>query len=299
MTQIPSNIPWFSSQQFQRNFIEADTAPFGRDDSFKLVRIEEVIQYLKFPFPLHRTDYYDILFIAKGQPSIKHRGLKKYRIDAGHVFFKAAGQITSGDILGKDIEGYFCLFKEEFFATAGFAKSPLTGLPFFRYDQDPLIKLTDAQIEVFKTLFNRMYEQNGNTPVVAAYLHALLQEAQSIHQTQHTAPDTGLTSAEVLTDRFKDLVSEHYLDKRQVKDYADLLCVTPNHLNKVVRKASGRTALDLIADMLIMEAEILLRQTTMTIAEIAAYLSFEDASYFTRFFRKQKGVTPGAYRKQE
>jgi AraC family transcriptional regulator, transcriptional activator of pobA len=48
-----------------------------------------------------------------------------------------------------------------------------------------------------------------------------------------------------------------------------------------------------------MEAQILLKQTDMGIDQIASYLSFDDTSYFIRFFKKHIHVTPGAYRKME
>ena len=316
MTKFDDNIPWISAQQFQQKFSDgASPYPFGRPDPFKIVRIRDVIGYLKFPLPLHRTGYYDIMFISKGQSSFRHRGLKRYQIEPGQVFFKAAGQITSGDVLGRDIDGFFCLVQDEFFSRSGLTRSPLSGLPFFRYGNSPLITLTPAEQDRFQFLLTGMYENNtanqdgSRNSLIAAYLNTLLQESALIHETQNPTqtcdtPSTPaatsrppLSAAETLTDKFKDLVAEHYLTRRKVKDYADLLFVTPNHLNKVVRATTGKTALDLISEMLLMEAEILLQQTPMTIAGIAAYLSFDDASYFTRFFRKHKGITPGTYRK--
>jgi AraC family transcriptional activator of pobA len=307
MSQSANNIPWYSSRQFQQKFIAPDGPRSGAQESFRILRIEDVIGYMKFPLPLHRTQYYDIMYISRGQPSSRHRGLKQYPVGPGQVFFKAAGQVTSGDVLDKEIEGYFCLVEEEFFTHTGLIRSPLASLPFFRYGNNPVVSLSPAEAQRFEFLLASMHQcyttndkEGGKNPVIAAYLNALLQEAALIHQAQNQDDPVaaqGLTTAETLTDRFKDLVAEHYLVKRQVKDYADLLFVTPNHLNKMVRKTTGKTALHLISSMLVMEAEILLQQTPMSVAEIASYLSFEDASYFIRFFRKQKGVTPGAYRK--
>ena len=308
MDPLDDNIPWYSSQQFQQKFFVPGGPHTGRQEPFRIVRIQDVIPYMKFPLPLHRTQYYDILFISRGKPSFRHRGLRRYQVDAGQVFFKAADQITSGDVLGKEIEGYFCLVEEEFFTNTGVLRSPLASLPFFRYGNNPVITLSPVELQRFDFLLASMHQcystndkEGSKNPVIAAYLNALLQEAALIYHAQNaadTASTPGLTTAETLTDKFKDLVAEHYLAKRQVKEYADLLFVTPNHLNKMVRKTTGKTALDLISAMLLMEAEILLQQTGNSVAEIASYLSFEDASYFTRFFRKQKGITPGAFRKQ-
>jgi AraC-like DNA-binding protein len=48
--------------------------------------------------------------------------------------------------------------------------------------------------------------------------------------------------------------------------------------------------------MIVLEAKILLKQTSLTVSEIATRLGFEDISYFTRVFRKNSGMTPKLYR---
>jgi AraC-like DNA-binding protein len=304
--KIQTEIPSYDSKEFQIKFISNNDPVFGRNEAIKIVKIEDVINYLKFPLPLHRTNYYDIMFIMEGGNSSKHCGLKKYTISSSQIFFKAAGQITSGDVMDKNIKGYFCLVEGDFVSKNGFFKSPLSNFPFFRYGNNPIISLDPTDIERFVFLFDNIYrlynisqKDETRNSIIAAYLNVLLQEAASIHQKQNKDElvISGSTSAEIISDKFKDLVAEHYLSKRQVKEYADLLFITPNHLNKVIKKATGRTALDLIFEMLLMEAQILLKQTEMNIAEIAGYLSFEDTSYFIRFFKKHTGLTPVAYRK--
>ena len=95
------------------------------------------------------------------------------------------------------------------------------------------------------------------------------------------------------------MVHEHYLNKQQVRDYADMLFVTANYLNKAVKQITGKTALEQLHKMLIMEAKVLLKQGEMNISEVANYLNFEEPSYFARFFKKHTGYTPLDYRKME
>jgi AraC-like DNA-binding protein len=91
-------------------------------------------------------------------------------------------------------------------------------------------------------------------------------------------------------------VGQHYREKRQVTDYAALLAVTPNHLGRVVRESTGRTPSDLIRDLLLQEAQSLLRLTHQSVSEIAYGLDFSDPATFGRFFRKETGMTPLDYR---
>ena len=77
-----------------------------------------------------------------------------------------------------------------------------------------------------------------------------------------------------------------------------MLCVSANHLNRVVKESTGKTALDNIRAMLAQEAKSLLQNTGNTVAEIAYQLGFQDPASFSRFFKSVVKQTPLTYRHQ-
>jgi YesN/AraC family two-component response regulator len=78
------------------------------------------------------------------------------------------------------------------------------------------------------------------------------------------------------------------------------LGITTTYLSRIVRQVSGgRTVVDYINQLLIMEATFLLRQTSLSIAQIAAQLHYAETTTFTRFFQRIKGMTPKEYRKNK
>jgi len=97
---------------------------------------------------------------------------------------------------------------------------------------------------------------------------------------------------------FQSLIDRHFRAIKLPKEYADLLYVTPNHLNALCQDLVGKTAGDLIRDRVLLEAKRLLTNADMTVTEIAYDLNFGDNSYFNRFFKKNVGVTPDEFRKQ-
>ena len=99
-------------------------------------------------------------------------------------------------------------------------------------------------------------------------------------------------------EQFKQTVSEEYTSHHDVEYYADRLCITPNYLNKIIRHTLGATAKNYIHNKVREEAERLLQYTTVTITEISEWLNFDSASYFTRFFKKNTGLTPLQYRER-
>lgn len=76
-----------------------------------------------------------------------------------------------------------------------------------------------------------------------------------------------------------------------------MLSITPNHLNKCLRTITGKSPTKWIDEAIILEAKVLLSQTTLSVNEITTELGLSDPSYFSRFFRKYEGCTPLEFRK--
>jgi AraC-like DNA-binding protein len=87
------------------------------------------------------------------------------------------------------------------------------------------------------------------------------------------------------------------MEHRDVGFYAAELCISPRYLSRVVHSVSGRTVVDYVNRMLIAEAAYLLRQTSLSITQIANRLGFAEVTTFARFFRRMKGMNPREYRK--
>lgn len=86
------------------------------------------------------------------------------------------------------------------------------------------------------------------------------------------------------------------MNHHSVSYYADLLCITPDTLNKSVKNLFGKSAKQFINDFLIQEAEWLLTNPEKNISEIAEGLGFSSVSAFSKFFRNLMGCSPMEYR---
>ena len=105
-----------------------------------------------------------------------------------------------------------------------------------------------------------------------------------------------LSRADVRVDELRRLVDEHFRKERMISFYAEKLAMTPDRLNDHVKRATGVTAGHLIRQRVLTDAKRQLVFTNQAIHEIAYDLAFSDPSHFTRFFRKQTGTTPQAFR---
>src|ERR1700694_3526283 len=105
-----------------------------------------------------------------------------------------------------------------------------------------------------------------------------------------------LIAADPTVEELKRLIESHFRAERQIGFYAEKLAVTADRLNDHVKRATGVTAGHLIRQRVLTEAKRQLVFTGATVGEIAYDLAFADPSHFARFFRKQTGLAPPAFR---
>jgi len=106
------------------------------------------------------------------------------------------------------------------------------------------------------------------------------------------------TRAEQLCSEFLVLIEEHYHHKKSVKEYAVMLGITPKHLSETVQATLHHTALSYIHVRIVKEVQYLLCFSPMSIKQIAYALNFDTLSQFGRFFKRNEGISPKAYRLQ-
>ncbi len=266
---------------------------------FVIAAIEAGKKYIKFPKESIKTNFYEIIFITNGY-NIATDNLNEVRIEKNQIRFIAPGKITSVKELSNDVEGFYILFDQSFIDTFSGVSNLLNSFRFFDLDAFSVFSLTDQQAIFFSIIldkikqdFNENYETSKQ--IICQYLVSVLKDCNQ-HYEKINLENKKLNSAERITQEFIRLVNKYYLSKRTLTEYADLLNITTKHLTKCVKQASGVTPMDFIQKMLVLEAKVLLKETTQSVAEIAYQLSFDDAAYFNRFFKQHTGVAPSSFR---
>jgi AraC family transcriptional activator of pobA len=202
--------------------------------------------------------------------------------------------------------GMFCIFTADFLS-AGKAGVDLDDLPLFQPGQVPIFQLNPEAVEEIEYIFKKMHKEiASNYRFKRDLLRNLVLEL--IHYGQKLQPVTAFESVHNASERISSLFTEllerqfpvesqhQRLNLRTAKDYADRLAVHVNHLNKVLKEVTGNTTTQIIANRVIQEAKILLKQTNWNIAEISYTLGFDDIAHFSNFFKKQTSVAPVVFR---
>lgn len=105
-----------------------------------------------------------------------------------------------------------------------------------------------------------------------------------------------MDAAARLSAAFCASVVENHAQAMTMADHADTLGVTPTHLSRACKAATGRTAADLLTERVLYAARLALMETQAPIQDIARHLGFGSAAYFTRFVQQHTRQTPSALR---
>lgn len=274
-------------------------------DTYMVFHINKLEDYLKqknfiyTPLPPHRKTVYDFFFVTNGE-IFRDKGLDSYQISKNTFFFVPASQITTMKSMSPDTQGFYCHFSIDIFSNNFYPKEFIEKFPFLHHTGNPMVKIEDdAQefvIQILQRLEKEYKSQNCNLDLVASCIATLLHETSRF--IIEDKPKIKESSASQIAERYKLALGKDIQEKQKISYYADLLSVTPEYLNRCVKATFGKTSHQLLDEMILLEAKVLLKQSSLNISELAFKIGKQNPSDFIRFFKTKTGLTPKEYRKQ-
>jgi YesN/AraC family two-component response regulator len=117
-------------------------------------------------------------------------------------------------------------------------------------------------------------------------------------QLEEFVAGVGQTRETELVNRFLELLDKNFREDKMVSVYAGQLLVTPNYLNKIVKKGTGFSAGHHIRQRVILEAKRMARFSDSGMKEIAYNLGFLDSAHFSKFFKSVAGTNFSEFKKE-
>lgn len=248
----------------------------------------------KFINKPHKHDFYLILYIEKGG-GVHTIDFKDYKILPNSVFLMTPGQVHSWQ-LDAGTDGFIIFFTKGFYQMQS-SEHNLLEFPFYHsLSASPSIVVQKNEVVDF--IFRQMLSefssnQHTNQRLLRSYLDVLLLKlSESFPETKEF--DSNTTTYKLR--KLEQLIERNFRKLKQPADYADLMNLSSSYLNSICKNNLGKTLSELIQERVILEAKRLFAYSDSNVNEVAAKLNFADVSYFTRFFRKQTGLTPEAFR---
>jgi len=243
----------------------------------------------------HRKDYYHLVFVQRGG-SRHWVDMMPYVLKENALYFSAPGQLQLKEKLAP-LWGVSVAFTREFLALqpAALAQLPLLLNPQNGHE----LLLTPADVAFVEDTLARLeaeYHRPGEwqQPMLTAHLTVLLTYLSRLYTGQF--PGHEPSADQLLLRKYRARIEAHFREWHEVGAYAALLHISAGHLSEVVKAQSGKPASAHIQERLVLEARRLLFHTPQSVKEIAYDLGFADASYFSRFFKRETGLTPAEYR---
>ncbi|PIF43737.1 AraC-like DNA-binding protein [Chryseobacterium sp. 52] len=235
---------------------------------------------------VHRHNFFEIIWFRQVKENssleldFEHHSLKN-----NQICIIAPGQVFNMKLKGEN--GYVLAISREIFKEACDIETILTGgtCPF---------SLDPQSAETCSTIISLMEEEyNGISRIdlLKTYLRAFC----IIITEQINLQDPSINDRQRI-QKLVSLIEEHYTVEKDTGFYADQIKVSAHHLNDIVRISRGTTVKKMIAQRLLLEAKRELSFGALTVKEIAFKLGFSDASYFSRFFKKQTGQNPDRFK---
>ncbi|MDE5575353.1 MAG: AraC family transcriptional regulator [Bacteroidales bacterium] len=231
--------------------------------------------------------------------------IDRYRYQAVRgelVLIRPGQEVRFAEIMPQS-DGIGIGFTPKFIQSALIAYSDLWPLV-LELEKKPCVRLHTEEIRSLVRIHRHLFESSRlpdhpfKTEMLRSLMHAMLYQVAmmtSAHVEEKPVSDLGNFE---LYYRFTQLVARFYRTSRSVAFYADKLYVSPKYLGVVVKSVSGRTANRWIDEYVTKEAGKMLRISSKSIREVADSLNFADASFFTKYFKKNAGITPKEYRAQ-
>ena len=235
--------------------------------------------------------------ILSGEARINFN-LQDRHVTAGTLVYIGPGTIINPIRLSDDLRIY---------GMALFADFPM---PFAQGQMPPAFngQVRDFQLSVSEddistarhildTIWHVVHGESCDRPVVTALVAALMHHYDLLFRQQTDIQAATRSREQTIFDRFIQLVNQHCRQQHQIGYYADRLCLTERYLGTVIRQTSGTTAKDWIDRALITQAKVLLRHSDKSVMQISENLDFPNPSFFSKYFKRLTGMTPGEYKK--
>ena len=246
----------------------------------------------------HRHNSHLLLFFTHGSGT-HEVDFDVFEIQPGSLFVLQPGQLHHWN-LSEDIDGFVIIYSAELF-NLYFSKKKITDYPFYAsVSANPEIKLTGTEIESILPYFNLLIQEsrrqnNDRQDKMLNLLDCIHIEIARKYALSH---ERRLHPYNTKINQFEILLEHYFRIQKQPSFYAEKLHITLKHLSRICTEILQKTATEVIAERIILETKRMLADKQLSINEIAAAIGYEDYSYFSRFFKKQTGMSPTDFRRK-
>jgi AraC family transcriptional regulator, transcriptional activator of pobA len=303
--QQSKRIPYYKSIS---QFLKAIGRTNQQESDFTIDTLENYFKGKLIHSGVYRANYFVLVYITQGSGTLMLDN-EVYNIGPSTFYYVNPGHLRALNV-NRPLKGYMLSTNEGFIRT--YYKGDIyKDFPFLRHDNDPPGRIAPHYAECFKIFLSGIlkvyncedgkyqYDIINNLTIALLYkIKELLLTSSSPSYKKYSSSPLVFQFMKLLHDEVDSLIEGKIVKKFTVKEFANMLHITSNHLNKVVKKETGKSVSAWINARVLLEAQTLLLSTNRSITQISEQLGFNEVSYFIKYFKKKTGHTPKEYRVQ-
>lgn len=251
---------------------------------------------------LQRKPFYKIALL-NGKAIYDSKG-RQISVSGNTIVFTSPLSRFSFKTEDENFDGRYCVCSESFLK--GTSRLSLNNWPVFK-DRGIYVKsLNHKEYHELLHLFNDIeHEYQSDYPfkneLIKNRIFDVIHYIQKLDKNLFRgtpAPEESLEERffQILENAFISIRPEMPLEDKSPAYFAQILATSVDHLNKTMKRVTGKTTVSLIHERILEEANVLLKHTVYSIKEIAWCLNFQETSHFQNFYKKRTGCTPLQYR---
>lgn len=245
-----------------------------------------------------RLEALSIIIVLDGTIDINING-NDYHFESNVLFDIAKLHTFSNLKISPDCRGYHVVLSSDFTKDIMSSIRRISVSTFISRYNYPIEMLNSTESNLLEEMILRIIksikrvDHNFHSDLVKNDVRCFIIEVMNIISFRNeTQSNNEKHYKDKLVGKFMFLLDEHCKEERNVEFYAKTLCVDSKYLSRVLKSYNGKTATAWIAEALLKEAKMYLRDPEVSIQQVADRLNFSDQSSFGKFFKKQSGISP-------
>lgn len=229
--------------------------------------------------------------------------LTDYTIRENDFITLSPGSIIQINKIEGKLKLYFWYFSSKFIEGISKTKSIIDLI--YITKSHPILSLPKEFACIYEEFFTLMmkvyYKEHSpyNPEILKCMLLSILYRLSDMYHERPIRSETVLSRSEEICKTFSHLVIQHYTTERSIAYYAKQMNITPTHLSNTVKHVTGKTVMDIISEVVIVDAKAQLKSTNIPIHEISDSLNFPNVSFFGKYFKRLTGMSPQQYRNSD
>jgi AraC family transcriptional regulator, transcriptional activator of pobA len=258
------------------------------------------------PRPKFRLDFYAIIIKDSCSGELRY-GNKYYDFKDGTLVFFGPGQVVTSEPVGEmhQPHGKALIFHPDMIKGTSLGKQ-IHEYSFFSYDVSEALHLSERERDIVNNCYANIISEisqnidRHSKKLIVANLELLLKYCSRFYDRQFITREN---ANQGILEQFEQKLNGYLTGEQLRADglpsvayFADELHLSANYFGDLVKKETGKSAMEFIHLKLLEVAKERVLDTTKSVSEVAYDLGFKYPQHFTRFFKQKAGVSPVAYR---